>query len=37
MPSVERQDTLIDLYFALVHPELPVLDKAEFLKTYQNK
>lgn len=37
LPPIERQDLLIHLYFAFVHPEHPVLDKTSFLIAFENK
>ncbi|TDL17280.1 hypothetical protein BD410DRAFT_730171 [Rickenella mellea] len=34
MPSPEKQDFLLDLYFTYVHPVLPVIHKASFLSDY---
>lgn len=35
MPSAAHQQLLIDLYFLYVHPSLPVIHKATFLKEYE--
>lgn len=35
MPNAAHQQLLIDLYFVYVHPSLPVVHKASFLKEYK--
>lgn len=34
LPDVETQRRLIDLYFAHVHPVLPIVDRAQFLESW---
>lgn len=37
MPTVEHQTLLIDLYFIYVHPVMPVIHKATFLKAFKRR
>ncbi|KAF8297788.1 hypothetical protein DL93DRAFT_759698 [Clavulina sp. PMI_390] len=36
MPGVEKQRRLLDLYFAHVHPIIPIVDKEEFYEAWEN-